>query len=269
MLKTGIRAKGGQHIHFSNIEPLASTRYLHAEATTLPKNFSNGEALAIESKRAVISFGPKHAPMEQRQVENAIREAEKLVPKPELVIFAAFQFDPESAKDIDETDWPGVTLLQVQMNPDMLTSDLKKGQANNESFWLVGQPDVTVHQLRTGPYAGQWQVTVQGYDYFDTVTGELYSGDDSNIAIWMLDTDYDGRSLYPSQIFFPMVSDNDTINGWNRLAKSLRSEINLDLIDQFHSIQSIPFEMGEHQRIAIKIVDDRGIESLKVIQIRA
>jgi adenine-specific DNA-methyltransferase len=30
------------------------------------------------------------------------------------------------AKDIDETDWPGVTLLKAQMNADLLTEDLKK-----------------------------------------------------------------------------------------------------------------------------------------------
>jgi len=27
-----------------------------------------------------------------------------LVPKPQIIIFAAFQFDPEAAKDIDETN---------------------------------------------------------------------------------------------------------------------------------------------------------------------
>ncbi len=43
-----------------------------------------------------------------------------------MVVFASFQFDPEAAKDIDETNWPGITLLKVQMNTDLLTDDLKK-----------------------------------------------------------------------------------------------------------------------------------------------
>ncbi len=30
---------------------------------------------------------------------------------------------------------------------------------------------------------------------------------------------------------------------------------------------SVPFERGEHQRIAVKIVDDRGIDSLKVMEV--
>jgi len=28
---------------------------------------------------------------------------------------------------------------------------------------------------------------------------------------------------------------------------------------------SLPFEAGEHRTVAVKIVDDRGIESLKVV----
>jgi len=30
---------------------------------------------------------------------------------------------------------------------------------------------------------------------------------------------------------------------------------------------SLPFEAGAHKRAAVKIIDDRGIESLKVINI--
>ena len=37
------------------------------------------------------------------------------------------------------TRWPGVTLLQAQMNDDLLTDDLKKKRASNESFWLICQ----------------------------------------------------------------------------------------------------------------------------------
>ncbi|MFO0795255.1 MAG: hypothetical protein U0586_14485 [Candidatus Brocadiaceae bacterium] len=35
-------------------------------------------------------------------------------------------------------------LLKAQMNADLLTDDLKKKRSSNESFWLIGQPDVTV-----------------------------------------------------------------------------------------------------------------------------
>ena len=45
-----------------------------------------------------------------------------------MIVFCAFTFDPEAAKDIDEMNWPGVTLLKAQMNTDLLTEDLKKAR---------------------------------------------------------------------------------------------------------------------------------------------
>jgi adenine-specific DNA-methyltransferase len=80
--------------------------------------------------------------------------------------------------------------------------------------------------------------------------------------MWMLDTDYDGRSLYPSQVFFPMAGPKD---GWARLARNLRAEIDEELIEAYRGTVSLPFERGQHGRVAVKIVDDRGIESLRIV----
>ena len=80
----------------------------------------------------------------------------------------------------------------------------------------------------------------------------------------MLDPDYDGRSLFPRQVFFPMAGPKD---GWARLAKNLKAEIDEDRIEAYRGTVSLPFENGEHRRIAVKIVDDRGIESLKVVEV--
>ncbi len=40
-----------------------------------------------------------------------------------------------------------------------------------------------------------------------------------------------------------------------------------DRIEAFRGTVSLPFEPGEHKRIAVKIVDDRGIESMKVVEV--
>lgn len=256
LLKSGVRGKSGQRIMFSRVEPLSGTKYLQATAETKP----------IESESpvsTVISFGPEHSPLEQRQVELALEETRTLKPNsPKMIIFVAIQFDPEAAKDIDETVWHGVTLLKVQMNSDLQTEDLKKKRANSESFWLIGQPDVHLEQIRSGENTGKWFVEVRGYDYFNPETGIVESGSDKKIAVWMLDTDYDGRSLYPRQVFFPMSGLND---GWSKLTRNLKAEIDEELIEFYRGTLSLPFEMGEYQRIAVKVVDDRGIESLRIV----
>ncbi len=248
MLATGIRGKGGQTLQFIRIEPIGGTRWIHAEAETK------------DGKKAVISFGPEYAPLEQRQIELAIDEVQELVPKPKLVIFASFQFDPEAAKDIDELKWPGVDILKAQMNTDLLTADLKKKRASNESFWLMGQPDVELKKQ-----GNKYLVIVNGFDYYNPKTGEIESGDTSKIAMWELDTDYDGRSLYPRQVFFPMAGSDE---GWSKLSKTLKAQIDEEKIESYRGNTSLPFKLGGNKQVAVKIIDDRGIESLKIIRVR-
>ena len=263
LLVCGIRGKGGQRIEFARLEPLGGTRWLQCEGET-KANGGKGKANGGTAQRVVVSFGPEHAPLEQRQVELALEEAVQLKPTPKIVIFAAFQFDPEAAKDIDETKWSGVTLLKVQMNTDLLTDDLKKNRTSNESYWLMGQPDVELRQVKKGEHKGKYEIEVHGFDYYNPRTGSIESGDTSKIAMWMLDTDYDGRSLFPRQVFFPLAGPKD---GWFRLAKNLKAEIDDELIEAYRGTVSLPFEAGEFKRAAIKIVDDRGIESLKIVEI--
>jgi len=75
--------------------------------------------------------------------------------------------------------------------------------------------------------------------------------------MWMLDTDYDGQA-YSLAGFFPWLTKQ-----WlAKLAKNLKAEIDEDLIKSYRGTVSLPFEPGEHKQIAVKIVDDRGIESL-------
>ncbi|MDX9706406.1 MAG: DNA methyltransferase, partial [Azospira sp.] len=246
LLKTGIRGKGGQMLRFAELETLPGTKYLHASG-----HLESGE-------RVVVSFGPEHAALEQRQVALALQEAGELFPLPKMIVFCAFTFDPEAAKDIDHLK--GIVALKAQMNTDLLTEDLKKARASNQSFWLMGQPDVELRRRDDGLY----EVEVHGFDYFDTAKGELISGGKAKIAMWSLDTDYDDRSLFPRQVFFPMAGKGE---GWEKLKRDIRAELDEALLPAFHGTLSLPFAKGENGRVAVKIVDDRGIESLKVMDL--
>ena len=252
LLRTGVRAKGGAYIHFTRVEPLSGTRYIQAEAETREE----------KPQKVLVVFGPEHAPLEQRIVELAIEEARYL--KPTILLFCAFQLDDEAAKDIDETPehLVGFKLLKAQMNMDLQTDDLKKKRTANESFWLVGQPDVVIRVIDKGEDKEKTQVEVMGFDYYNPKTGNVESGGKGNIAMWMLDTDYDGRSIFPRQVFFPMAGVKE---GWAKLARNLKAEIDEEKIDAFRGTLSLPFEPGK--AIAVKIIDDRGIESLRVIKL--
>ena len=252
LLATGILGRGGNRLEFSRVEPMSGTKYLQAEA----------ETKEATPRRAVVCFAGETKPMDSRMVAMAMDEVETLRPAPKIVIFAAFQFDPEASKDISETNWPGVECFCVQMNTDLLTEDLKKKRSSDQSFWFVGQPDVDL--IRDGRSKNRYKIKVNGFDYYDVKKGTVESGSTSRIAMWMLDTDYDGMCIEPMQVFFPMGGKS---GGWNKLAKTLKAEIDPDLIEQYAGSESLWFTAQPNSRIAVKIIDDRGIESLKVIRI--
>ena len=252
LLATGIMGRGGSRLAFSRVEPLSGTKFLQAEAETKED----------VPRRAVICFAGETKPMDSRMVSMALDEVETLRPAPKLVIFAAFQFDPEAAKDIDELNWPGLTILKAQMNTDLMTDDLKKKRSSDQSFWLVGQPDVELISDKRSKT--RYKVKVNGFDYYDVKKGTVESGSTSRISMWMLDTDYDGMCLQPTQVFFPMGGKKD---GWNKLAKTLKAEIDPDLIEKYAGNESLWFTVQPNSQIAAKIIDDRGIESLKVMRV--
>jgi adenine-specific DNA-methyltransferase len=106
-----------------------------------------------------------------------------------------------------------------------------------------------------------YKVKVNGFDYYNPLSkGEIISRGSDNIALWMLDTNYDERSIRPDQFFFPIQDNND----WTKLAKTLKNEIDLDKISFFQGTISESFKKGSNNKIAVKIVDNRGIESLVV-----
>ena len=248
--KSKIRGKKGiaTDMDFARLEKLSGFKYLHAEGET--KN----------PRSVIISFGPEHSPLDKRQVELALKEVEEKKRKPDILAFASFHFDPEASRLINEKSSEKLKIISVQMNMDLQTSDLKKKASSNESFWLVGSPDVEIKN-GVGSNKDKYVVEVHGWDYYNPSSGKIESGGKNRIAMWVLDTDYDDRSIFPRQVFFPMAGKN---NGWAKLAKSLKSEIDEDLIEKYRGTESLPFKKGKNKKIAVKIIDDRGIESLKI-----
>jgi hypothetical protein len=51
------------------------------------------------------------------------------------------------------------------------------------------------------------------------------------------------------------------------ITKVLKAEIDEEKIEAFKGMVSLPFKKGENAKIAVKIIDDRGIESLRVISL--
>jgi adenine-specific DNA-methyltransferase len=83
----------------------------------------------------------------------------------------------------------------------------------------------------------QW-VLPTAFDYFE---GELVSGGNGKIAMWLLDTDCDDRSLFPRHVFLPMAGAKD---GWNKLRRDIKAELNEDLLPKFPRHGVVAFRGG-------------------------
>ena len=243
---TGIQTLQGKKINFINIEKTKGFQHIHAVGQIEEEN---------AHKTAYVCFGPDYAPMEQTQIEHAVFELREILDEDCVLIFCAFHFDPEASKDIDHLNHEKITFLKSQMSVDLLTEDLRKKRSSNQSFWLIGQPDIEIKQE-----GKQYKVEIRGFDYYNPSKGQIESKGIDGIALWMIDTNYDERSVCPDQFFFPIEDNND----WTKLKRSLNEEIDVEKIDFYQGSVSEPFDAGNHKKIAVKIVDNRGIESLIV-----
>jgi hypothetical protein len=80
-----------------------------------------------------------------------------------------------------------------------------------------------------------------------------------------LDTDYDGRSFFPRQVFIPISGEK---YGLSPMAKNLKAEIDEEVIKTYRGTESVSSSAGRNKRVAVKIVDDRGIESPRIISLQ-
>lgn len=112
-----------------------------------------------------------------------------------------------------------VKVLLVRMNVDLLMGeDLKKTVAGN-LFTVFGEPDL---KLTEDP-DGQLVVELLGVDVYDPTSGEIRSRTADQIALWMIDTNYNEESFFVRHCYF--TGGNDP---YKRLKMALKAEIDED-----------------------------------------
>ncbi len=244
----GIQSTSGQErLRFSALEVSGTYTWFHAQGVT------------TDGTVALVCMGSAAAPLSSAIVRNALDEAADLYPRPGLIVFAAFQFTAEAEALIAGCKVKDAQVLPVQMNTDLQMTDLLKRQARNQSFILVGQPDV---QLKMG-VDGRLTVEVLGFDYYDPVKQAMVTGSPKNIAMWMVDGNYDGRCVNPQQCFFPGT------DVWKKLETTLKGTIVPVRLKAYQGTKSLPFKPGENLKVAVKIIDDKGFESIRVFPLTA
>lgn len=147
----------------------------------------------------------------------------------------------------------------VSVTPDVVMADLLKTSHTDQIFSITGLPDVTLKPAGKGEDgASRYQVEIRGLDIFHPADLETRSIEAENLPCWMLDTDYNGMVICASQVFFPRTA------AWDNLKRSLHAEFDDSVWDHLAGTESEPFALGEHRRIAVKVIDERGNELMAV-----
>ena len=134
--------------------------------------------------------------------------------------------------------------------------DLKKTGSGN-LFTVFGEPDIDVRVD-----GNEAVVELLGVDVYDPTTGEIRSDSIDQVALWMIDTDYDGESFYVRHCYFTGGQDP-----YKRLKAALKADINEDAWETLYQTTSRPFPRPNTGKIAVKVINDYGDEVLKVFEV--
>jgi adenine-specific DNA-methyltransferase len=253
---SGVDFPGNKNMKFSRLDPMTGASLIHAEG-----EWVNGDK---KERRVAVSIGPEVGNIAAMQVEDVIRDANRK--GYDDVVFAGFGFDAAAQDAIESASHPKLRLHMALIRPDVAMGDLLKTQPGSQLFTVFSAPRVKGPAKQAD---GEFVVEVEGMDVYDPVSNTLFPTDKQRIAAWFLDTDYDGRTFCICQAFFPDKSK------WDKLAKALGDAdvIEEDAFDALSGLTSLPFPLperlgkGETWRVAVKVIDPRGNEGLRVLTV--
>ena len=249
----GVRFQGNGKAMFTRLEPLSDGNILHAEGEWEPALGSDRGSEDPDNPRHVaVSIGPQYGPVTAKQVEDWIRTA--FTRGYDALVFAGFSFDGTAQAAIEADPNPHVRMHMAHIAPDVAMDDLLKETRDSQLFTVSGLPRTKLILLDDGEYA----VEMEGVDIYDPVSNTIVSESADRVAAWFLDSDYDGRTFCITQAFFP------DSNAWDRLKRSLKSVVDADAFEAFSGTKSLPFPAGENKRVAVKVIDPRGNEVMKI-----
>jgi adenine-specific DNA-methyltransferase len=244
-----LRLPGNKSLELAQVRPLGSEyEHLHAEATE-----QNGSA-----KRIAVVFGPQDGAIDSNTVFDAASEAR--YHRFDAVYFFGFAIQAKAREMVENRGKLKIACTYVNVTPDVVMSDLLKTSKSSEIFSITGLPDLSFKPVGEKSAKGEalYRVELLGLDIFRPHDMETESIQAENLPCWLLDTDYNGMVFMARQVFFPKTS------AWDNLQKSLKARFDDSVWDHLAGTVSEPFALGKHQRIAVKVIDERGNELMVV-----
>jgi len=207
-----------------------------------------------EQDKVAISVGPLSGRVTGRQINDAVQDALASGILEVHVLGWAFEANVGEVKSALEKRGK-VKVELVMIRPDTLAEGLKATQPEM-LFTPLALPDIEVAGVRNGKDR-QFRVTLKGVALFDRKrrATEYKQADSGYVSAWYLDEDYDGDCFVDCQMFFDFKKKPN-------IKAALRAEV--DPNEFTLKLDSEPFPVRGYKRVAVKVVDVYGNESVVV-----
>jgi adenine-specific DNA-methyltransferase len=250
----GVRFPDNKQKKFTRLDPIyatGSSAGIHAEGRWANVGETDDDP---EGEATVgVVFGPQYGPITAKMIEEVIRPAAR---RYDDLVFAGFSFDGAAQAAIDEGH-PKMHIHIAHIRPDVNPgmNGLLKEQPGSQLFTVFGRPRTAVK----GPDGdGMYTVEMEGVDVYDPVNNTIVDTGAAKVAAWFVDSDYDGRTFCITQAFFP------DRGAWDKLSKALDGVVDPERFALFSGTVSLPFPAGRHKSVAVKVIDPRGNEVMRV-----
>ena len=252
-----------ERLKFESVEPYAGL-FVHAIGVQ-----ESGDDTA--GRKVAIAVGPQYGTVSPSFIKSATREAQQ-IDGVKMLCILGFAFDP-AAIGIDadyevvndalgavarETKLGKLAVVLVRMNTDLLMGDELKKTGVGNLFVVSGEPDIKISTTKDARVT----VEIKGVDVYDPNTDEIRSRSTEEIALWMIDTNYNGESFFVRHCYFPGGQDH-----YKQLRNALKTDIDEEAWESLNSVSSRPFAKPETGKIAVKVINDYGDEVMKVFEI--
>ena len=238
----GVKFPDNKTMKFATLDPLEGD-VLHAEGSWEDDD---------TERRVAVAFGPQHGPVTAIQVEQCLRAAYRY--GYDDLVFAGFSFDGAAQTTISKDPNPDVRIHMAHINPDVAMDDLLKETPTSQLFTVFGLPRT---ELKTTDN-GEFIVKMEGVDIYNPVDNTVNSAGADKVAAWFIDSDYNGRDFCITQAFFPDKK------AWDKIVRDLKGVIDPECFEKFSGTESLPFPADEHACVAVKVIDPRGNEVMRV-----
>lgn len=207
-----------------------------------------------EKDKVAVSVGPLSGRVTGKQINDAVQDALSSGILEVHVLGWAFEANVGEVKSALEKRGK-VRVELIMIRPDTLAEGLKATQPEM-LFSPLALPDIDIATQKDGKQT-HVRVILNGVALFDRKrrTTEYKAADSGYVSAWYLDEDYDGDCFVDCQMFFDFKKAPN-------IKAALRAEVEPD---EFRlKLTSEPFPVRGYKRVAVKVVDVYGNESVVV-----